>query len=158
MLPQRYFPFRRKRVVKRIPHQPPVDLKHVRKSPDGSHSLPIFVSYLCIQIDLAFCAHSDSPVWSVNSGAPSIAVLSRGVILRAICDRRLALSFLLCNPLHCRPSSETPSERGPQTAKSTESSGKNSGTEERLVRSSRMGLDKKHRAQRGPDDAGFRLS
>src|SRR6266446_3225105 len=90
MLPQRYFPFRRKRVVQRIPHQSPVDLKHLRKSPDGSHSPPVFVSYLRIQIDLALHVHSDSPVWYINKG-PSIAVLSSGVILRAIFDRRMGL-------------------------------------------------------------------
>jgi hypothetical protein len=69
MPPQRHFPFRRKGVVKRIPHQPPMDLKHLCNSPDASHSPPVFTSYLCIQIYLAFHIHLDSPVCSVNSGA-----------------------------------------------------------------------------------------
>ena len=66
---QRYFPFRRKGVVKRIPHQPPMNLEHLCNSPDASHSPPVFASYLCIQIDLAFHIHLDFPVGPVNSGA-----------------------------------------------------------------------------------------
>jgi hypothetical protein len=101
---QSYFPFRWKGVVKRIPHQPPMDLKHLCNSPDAPHSPPVFASYLCIQIDLAFHIHLDFPVWSVNSGAylpdPNRATL----MVHPPDDVAIPL------PTHCDPTRTVPTD------------------------------------------------
>jgi hypothetical protein len=46
-----------------LPSCPVQETVRCAQSPDGSYSSPVFVSYLRIQIDLAFHIHSDSPVW-----------------------------------------------------------------------------------------------